>query len=195
MKPLFTTFILTIHILFVFAQNPDMYIPYRVGEKWTMANSSGKILFEPKFEETFPSTTNRIKYKQGENFGFINPKGEIVIKPIYSKVSDFYTFGGKTHSYVTLKDSSFFIDTIGKPITPIYGCGGVHSNRPNGLRVFEIQGKYGLIASRGDTVVQPTLKKIINYNDGKCVIAQDFNFKYGILSSRGDTIYSFSLDL
>lgn len=177
-----------------FGQNGHFYIPFKQGDLWSVADEKGDILFNPKFEETFPSTFNFIRFRNGKKFGFINPKGDVIIKPIYDKATDYYDFGGKTHSYVTLGDSAFYIDLNGEHISPIFGCGGSFSNMPNGLGVFKVNGKFGLISMNGDTLTKPTFNQITNYNNGTFVVAQNFEKQFGLIDWKGDTIFPFTLD-
>ena len=176
------------------AQESVVYIPYTDGKKWSVADRNGQVQFKPKFEETFPSSRNRIRFRENNKYGFINPSGEIVIPPIYKKATDFDYFGGILFSYVSKADSTFYIDMDGNPIVPKYGCGGVISNNPNGLYVFKEDSMYGVIALGNDTVIKPTYKFIKNYNNGAFVFAQNFKDKYGVLNYLGDTLYGFSLD-
>lgn len=177
-----------------FGQNGEFYIPFKQGNLWSVADKKGEILFNPKYDETFPSTFNLIKFRQGDKFGFINPKGDVIIKPIYDKATDYYYIGGKSHSYVTLGDSTFYIDLNGEHISPIFGCGGSFSNMPNGLNVFKENGKFGLMSMHGDTLAKPIFNQIINYNDGAFVVAQNVEMKFGLLDWKGDTIFPFTLD-
>lgn len=177
-----------------FGQNGDYFIPYKQGELWSISDKNSEVLFEPKFQETFPSTVNLVKFRQGTKFGFINLKGDVIIEPIYDMATDFQYFGGKTHSYVTLGETTFYIDLKGSKITPIYGCGGSFSNMPNGLNVFKINGRFGLLSIYGDTLAKPIFNQIINYNDGGVVVAQNIEMKFGLLDWKGDTVYPFNLD-
>ena len=194
MKSAWTLLILILISYFSFGQESMLFMPFRDGKKWSVAIENGDVLFEPKFEETYPSVTNRIRFKQNGKFGFINPKGDIVIEAIYPEATDFYYFGGKPHAYVTKKDSTFYIGLDGNPIRPIIGCGGVISNSPNAMYVFKVNEKYGVITLRKDTIIKPIFKHIKNYDDGNFVVAQDFTDTYGILNCLGDTIYTFTLD-
>ena len=177
-----------------FGQEQKYYIPFKQGNLWSIADKNGAIQFEPRFEETFPSTFSRIKIRQGDKFGFINPKGAVIIDPIYEKATDYYYYGGKSHSYVTLNDSSFYVDLDGNKTIPIFGCGGSSSNMPNGLNIFKVNGNYGLLSIHGDTLAKPVFTDIRNYNDGNFVVAQNSKMKYGLIDSKGDTIYPFTLD-
>jgi hypothetical protein len=178
----------------VFAQNGHFYIPFKQGDLWSVADEKGDILFNPKYEETFPSTFSLIRFRHGEKFGFINPKGDVIIKPIYDKATDYYYFGEKPHSYVTLGDSTFYIDLNGQHISPIFGCDGSYSNMPNGLSVFKVNGKFGLMSMHGDTLSKPIFNQIINYNDGSFVVAQNVEMQFGLIDWKGDIIFPFTLD-
>ncbi len=186
------TLILISHLSF--GQEDMLFMPYRDGKKWSVATENGDVLFKPKFEETYPSITNRIRFKQNGKYGFTNQNGDIIIKAIYQEATDFYYFGGIIHAYVTKNDSTVSISLDGNPIKAKVGCGGVISNSPNGLFVFKVNEKYGVIALGNDTIIQPIFKHIKNYDDGYFVVAQDFTDAYGILNSLGDTIYAFTLD-
>ena len=178
----------------ILGQDQPIYIPFRIDNKWCLANQSGEKLFEPKFGQTYPAKASRIRFRKGKKYGFINEKGEVIIKPIYSAASDFFPYGKTEINQVTFKDSTYYIDRNGNPIKPKASCVPGRMNRSNLMRTFEVDGKFGVLNSRRDTVISPVYKKITNYSDGDFVIAQEFNLKQGVLNSIGDTIYQFTLD-
>ena len=178
----------------IMGQDQPIYIPFRIDNKWCLADQSGEKLFEPKFEQTYPAKASRIRFRKGKKFGFINSKGEVIIKPIYSEASDFFPYGKTEINQVTFKGSTYYIDKNGNPIEPVAGCGQGRMNRSNLMRTFEVDGKFGVLDLVGDTLIPPKFNKIMNYQDGEFVIAQDFNLKQGIIGSTGDTLYQFSLD-
>lgn len=192
-----TTLFIIIQSLFttlVLSQSNQVYIPYKKGALWSLANTNGEVLFPPKFDETFPSNCNLIRFRKGQLYGFITPLGKIVIDPIYQEAKDFNGLDVKKTAYVTLNDTSFFIDSSGTTITPIYRCGGDYSNISNGLQVYQVNGLYGIQSLRGDTLAKPIYKSITNDHNSLFVIAQNNSNMVGLIDWKGDIIHPFNLD-
>ncbi len=174
-------------------QSSTVYIPYREGNKWAIANSAGEVLFSPGFREIFPAHTALIRFRKGKKYGYINPYGEVVIKPIYKKAGDFTYYGNELKAPVTRRKSSYYIDIDGEKADVQMGC-ATYSNMDSGYRPFKMDGKVGLLGIHGDTIFQPLFKNIKDYHNGPLVIAENFDLKFGILRPPSDTIYSFDLD-
>jgi hypothetical protein len=177
------------------AQYPELYIPYRSGKKWGVANKDGKIIINPKFEKTFPARTNRIRFKKKDRYGYLNLKGKVAIKPTYTKANDFIVdFEPKPVAVVFEGDSSTVIDTNGNNSFISVGCLGALTNEPNGLHIIHKNGKYGIVDYKNDTLFQAVFKHILNPNDGPLIAVQNFEDYYALLSIEGDTIYPFRLN-
>ncbi|MFT6716649.1 MAG: hypothetical protein ACJA0Q_001293 [Saprospiraceae bacterium] len=175
-------------------QTGSIHIPYRIKNKWGVANGEGQITCKPKFEETFPSTCDRIRFSKNGKYGFINPEGEVIVKPIYLKATDFFNSGRELLSKVSTKDTTFFIGLNDEPIQPIHGCGGSHSIAYNPVTLINKNDSIGVKSWYGDTIIKPQYKKIISFRIGQFIAVQNFELKFGILNLRSDTIYDFDLD-
>lgn len=193
MKKAFTILFLILGLTSVYSQSDTYLIPFRKGKKWSIAKEDGTILFKPKYQQTYPSMTSRIRFCKKNKYGFLDLKGKTVIKPIYEQATDYYVYGGQTHSFVSIRDTSFYIDKLGITIQPINGCGEAINNYLNGIIIFENEGKFGLKV-RGDTVINAILKSVKNYYNGVFVIAQNFENKFGLVHENGEIIYDFKLD-
>jgi len=194
MKNLLYILIFSLISPIIIGQTNSIYIPYRIKNKWGLATSNSQVLFKPKFEKTFPSTYDRIRFAKNGKYGFINPNGDVIIKPIYIKATDYYYFGGKLHAEVTTSDSIFFIDINGDPIQPVYGCGGSHGTTQYLITKIKVNDSVGTVSWSGDTMIQPIYKQIKSFNFGRFLVVQSFDLKYGVLNFKGDTIHEFNLD-
>ena len=66
-------------------------IPYRKGALWGFSDSSGNLLVEPKYDQTFFFSPDGLaRVKQNGLYGYINREGKMVIIPQYTNAGDFF---------------------------------------------------------------------------------------------------------
>ncbi|MCB9262024.1 MAG: WG repeat-containing protein [Flavobacteriales bacterium] len=58
---LYLTFLIPLHIVFAYAvaQTNNIYIPYRVGDKWGVSDTNGVLIVEPQYDEVSMNPSNR----------------------------------------------------------------------------------------------------------------------------------------
>jgi hypothetical protein len=193
MKNLLYILIFSLISPIIIGQTNPIYIPYRIKNKWGLATSDSQVLFKPKFEKTFPSTYDKIRFEKNGKYGFINPNGDVVIKPIYLKATDYY-FGGVLYAEVTTSDSTYLIDINGQPIQPVFFCRGSQGTAQYIVKKIKVNDSVGTISFSGDTIIRPIYKQIKSFDFGRYLAVQSFNLKYGVLNFKGDTIHEFNLD-
>lgn len=186
------SFISAVFILLLFQafSQHKAYIPFRQGKLWCLANEKGEILFEPKFEELFPSTSKLVRFRKGDKYGFIDTNGDIVLEPIFTKASDF-DFQGAS---VTIGDSTFYINQNGDQIFPLGYCGGIMGINANPHVIFENNGRFGSKTYWGDTVLKAEYLQIKRYYSSTFIAAQHTNYKFSIVDKTGKTIIPAELD-
>lgn len=93
-------------------QAQSSLIPYRKGDKWGFADSSGKIVIPCKYEDAmcFAKATLAPVKKKGK-YGYINAKGIIVIRCHYDEAGEFDTKG---RAFVTHGKVGWYIDSVGR---------------------------------------------------------------------------------
>lgn len=96
-------------------------VPYRVEEKWGVADFFERIIVEPKYEEvgffsdpatSFPPGKPLASVKLNGVYGFIDQFGTEVIPPIYQSVTDF----NQGYALVEKDGKRFAIDTAGNMV-------------------------------------------------------------------------------
>ena len=129
------------------AQSTEMIVPFYNKGKWGFMNKNKDIIVCPKYEEAYPSTSDRYRVKVKGKYGFIDNGGKLVIKAKYDSAEDFNYGIAK----VTRKGNTKYITKEGKRnrVSVGGGCGTHYScSFPNIREVVEIiedQGKLGIV--------------------------------------------------
>jgi len=85
-------------------------IPFEEDGLWGYMNHKKEVVIEPKYEEAYPSTSDRYRIKTKGKYGHIDRNGKMVIKAKYDEASDFIYSVAK----VTRKNKSENIKRDGK---------------------------------------------------------------------------------
>lgn len=94
MKKLLPFILLSVLANAVFAQNPEILVPYRLGNKWGYSDTLGKIKIQPKYENVtefdydFPIENNHviaIGKLNGKELVFTEQQ-KIIVPPVYDEI-------------------------------------------------------------------------------------------------------------
>jgi len=61
----------------------------RVGDSWGMIDREANFVFDPIFEQVWPSFHERAAFKVNGRWGFLTPRGEVAIEPTFLEVKNF----------------------------------------------------------------------------------------------------------
>src|SRR4051794_37008388 len=93
LRKLLALFIFFSIILNVFGQTLDgntlQLIPFRVKDKWGLADTTGKLIIQPIYDEAlFLNEQGYIKVRKGKKWGILDPNGKKVTSVKYAEVND-----------------------------------------------------------------------------------------------------------
>lgn len=132
----------------LYSQSTEMIVPFYNNGKWGFMNKYKDIVVCPKYEEAYPSASDRYRVKKKGKYGFINRSGKLVIKAKYDDAED---FDGRI-ALVTRKGKAKYITSDGKKNKVLFGrCGNHPCLRPKigkSLEIIESNGKYGILHKR-----------------------------------------------
>lgn len=176
----------------LFAQSVK-YIPYRIGDKWVITNSMGEHLTNKLDYEIYPSSINRIKFKDGDKFGYLRSNGSIAIPAIYKEATDFSPYTSKAS--VILDDQWFHIDLYGDT-TSVYAYSEKSREwyEQGGYKIYYDETYRLGVDFRGPELLPPLYKDITHPTGSNLFFFQDFKDKFGIINSQGKYLFNCTLD-
>lgn len=140
--------ILLLAFSYMYLANAQELIPYRKGEKWGLADTSGSIVVKCEYDGiTFPENGNVYVKLKGET-GMLNLKGEVIIPPKYKSIGYFHD----DLAYVNEKGKWGYVNPKGgEAISPKYEQVG---NFNQGAARAKWKGKWGFIDNKGKEIVK-----------------------------------------
>ena len=152
------TFIFLINFLSSYSQTNDIIVPFYDNGKWGYLNKNKEIVVFPKYEEVYPSFSNRLRIKLNGKYGYIDQKGKLVIKPKFIEAEDFKYGIAK----VSLRHKSFNINTEGKRNKIGVAVCGTHYNcsfpkLSDDIEIIEEDGKLGIVH---DKIVKESVQAV-----------------------------------
>lgn len=147
------------------AQLPAL-IPYRDGDKWGYADSTGKVIIAPQFTEVNFFSEGRAMVYDGKKAGYINMKGEIVIPMKYSRL--------------------YFNDESGE-----YESDAPFQNGMARARLYKSK-KYGYIDTNGRVLIAFDYDYLAEFSEGLAAALR--NKKTGFIGRNGATLIPFEFD-
>jgi hypothetical protein len=130
----------------------------RIDDKCGFINQKGEYLVEPQYENCYDFHSGLAAVQKGGKWGFINAEGTMVIEPKYGDAGDFY----EGYAPVLDGDSMYFIDKEGKR-----AWGKRYTQAANfntGLAIVTVEGKYGVINTKGEYVIEPSYANMTEIN-------------------------------
>lgn len=131
-------------------------------------NKQGKIVIAPQYDDVYDFKDGLGMVKRDEKAGFINKKGEVVVPLLYEGYPDFVNGTAAVH----LKDSENygFIDKKGTLVIPMQYAN--INDFYDGLAIIRVDGKYGCINIKGETVM-PCIYDRMYSGEGKLAVMKD----------------------
>jgi len=126
----------------------DMIVPFYNNGKWGFMDKDKNIIVCPKFEEAYPSTSDRYRIKIKGKYGFIDRSGKLVIKAKYDEADDFRYGIAK----VNRKGKTEYIKSNGKRNKQNIALCGNHSSCTiprlfDKIEILEKDRTYGIVVN------------------------------------------------
>ena len=163
MKRLFVIALPLLLVIELFAQSPELLVPFRVGTKWGYSDTLGKIKIPAKYD-TVPLFDYNTLYKGDHVISIvkfngkpvaINEKGTVVVPPKYDQINVIQQ--SAEFASIVSSNKKFGVFTKGKELfPPIYDYMDI---TPYGHFKVHKDNKWGLINNDGKIVIP------INYDD------------------------------
>jgi hypothetical protein len=156
--------------------NAQGLIPYRKGKLWGYADSTGKIVIEPKYDQVdqWHSPCDIMAVKQGEYWGVINTKGDIVIPIIHKSVVA--NSPNRSGGIIIIRDNDTngiqLFTHNGKAIANVKEIDS-YGNAYPGPNLFVNNNGHGLIAGSGKWLVKPQTAWIFLGDEGFYTMTTD----------------------
>ncbi len=168
---------ITVFLIFCFyltstAQQPDL-VPYRIGSKWGYSDTSGKIVYEPKYQSTDFFINNIAFIKQDSFYYLINKKNEII-------AGKYLSHGNFVHNLcpVQLPNGMYiYIDTLGQmAFKRIYKLAESFSEH---RAVVRMGMKLGVIDTGGNWIKEPSFESSsVYYKEGFLMVVEKERYFY-----------------
>lgn len=169
LRIIYTTTFLLLSIT-IFSQSSEMIVPFFNNGKWGFMNQNKDIKVCPKFEEAYPSVTDRYRVKVKGKYGFIDKAGKMVIKAKYDEAEDFRYGVAK----VMRNNKTEYIKRNGKINKHNIAICGNHSScstsrLKDGIEIIFSDNKYGIVVHNDqskliekDTFVSDTIQPVFD---------------------------------
>ncbi|MEL6845559.1 MAG: WG repeat-containing protein, partial [Bacteroidota bacterium] len=137
-------------------------LPVKSGNKWSLADEAGRILFPYRFAEIRSSHGGLLAARIRKQWGYIDASGEWVIEPRFKEVRDFSEGAAAVRS----RQGWGFVDQRGDWIAkPRFAKVG---NFENGGALVKKK-FWGVIDAEGDYLLKPKFRNIERYPEGYCI--------------------------
>jgi len=164
----------------------------KVDDKWGIINEDGQWIAKPQFELISSSFADGLaEAKKDGKFGLVNTEGQWVVEPQFDNM--FYAYI-RVHKFV---NSAHVASSLPKN-RYAWNCnpgGFSYDTFEIGFHHVEKNGKWGLINSKGQLVLEPQLDKIGCHPKHQCNVDKDFCYqqltpakigdKWGVINSKG----------
>ena len=157
MRPSFFSLLACFTFLFSWAQEPQIVVPFRSGNKWGYSDTLAKIKIKPKYD-TVSLFDYDMVYKDNHVIAevklngkpmMINEKGSVVIPPKYDYIKLIY--GLQEPTFIISKNNKFGLFAKGKELfAPVSDW---LADPYPGLYEVRVNGRSGLINSKGEIVI------------------------------------------
>ncbi|KAA9338973.1 WG repeat-containing protein [Adhaeribacter soli] len=207
-RPTHILYLLVISIIFTqlpllcTAQKSQQYIPYRIGNKWGISDTLGKMLIQPKFDEAlFMNEKGYIKVRKGKNWGIFGPEGKFITRIKYEKIVDQMVFGNfYIYKKYNIHSNSYrqgIIDSSGHTIIPARFSSATFAYQNNKVIIvsYPNQGKkrqIGFVDTTGKFLLQHLYSNVI-FNKNSYIKLQDPSTDlFGLMNPNGKMILPFN---
>ena len=104
----------------IYSYSQTVYLPITNKGKWGVINSSGDVLFEPKFNYISLFKNKTAIYREGSRYGLINPKGQKITLKEYDNLTKISRNSkGQLLYLVKNKGKQGVINDQGKEVVPL----------------------------------------------------------------------------
>ena len=159
---------------------------YKQNGKIGFKSLTGKVIIEPKFENTTDNFSEYQAVKLNDKWGLINRKGNFIIPPIYEWLCSFDTYG---LAHAKLNGYHGFINKKGKVIVPfIYSDASFFKD---GLVMLKNNSKWGFLNTKGKTIIpfEYDYFSYTGWREGK--IGACKNYKWGFIDKQNNLVIPF----
>jgi hypothetical protein len=165
------------------ANDKAAYYELLDGSGWTLADSSGKLLFPSRFQEILGGGSDHFVVKTDNAYGIVDKSGAFVVQPKYDDITAFGDLIG-----VRKNGKWALLTSDGKPISMktrfngiIYGSS--HEWFSDGLAPVIIGKKCGYINKTGDVVIGPQFDYAMPFKEGRAAVFKNGYWQF--LDSHG----------
>ncbi|MBP6478009.1 MAG: WG repeat-containing protein [Chitinophagaceae bacterium] len=137
----------------------------KIAQKYGFIDKTGKIIINPQFDDIGNFHEGLAKIKVSGKYGFVNKKGEIIIKPQFEDANNF------SEGYARVIEKSDFwtkkggyIDKSGNYMISYEGAD--FDDFSEGLAAVNINGKFGYINKKSETVIKPQFSYVFPFREG-----------------------------
>ncbi|MBI3510705.1 MAG: WG repeat-containing protein [Bacteroidetes bacterium] len=159
-----------------------------------IADTTGKIISEPAFEEIPVYGDGMFRVKQKGKYGYMDVKGKMIIEPKYDYAVAFneglaiVSVGSHSGKQIVLyQNTASIIDKTGKVLVEDLGPGsGLYRFNSGLARCRSMDGQYGFLDVTGKRVIPTTFDVADDFDRGRAIVSE--NDKYGLIDTKGNFI-------
>ena len=160
-------------------------VPVKKNGLWGFIDQGGMIVIGCAFNEVRPFSDGLAAVRNGNKWGFINKQGQLSIGIQYNRCGDFID----NVCWVYEQSKAYYIDQSGQKI---FQKGfDQASNFSAGLARVKLDGRVGLINTRGDYVLKPKYLQITDFNAYGVAIAEspgNQQVRFDLIDTKGNVI-------
>jgi tetratricopeptide (TPR) repeat protein len=157
-----------------------------INRKYGFSDLYGKIVIEPKFDQTFHFSEGLASVKLNKKWGYIDKNGEMIIEPQFDRPSDFID----SLSVVSINEKYGYIDKTGRVVIDFKFEDA--SSFSSGLAVVSLNKKWGYIDKTGKTVIDFKFENAGDFSSGLANVR--INNKWGFIDKSGTMIINPQFD-
>ncbi|MBX7242998.1 MAG: WG repeat-containing protein [Bacteroidia bacterium] len=150
--------LLILSLLFLYPCEAQELIPYRKGDKWGLADTSGKVVVKCEYDGISFPENGMIYVKLKNETGIIDASGKTILEPKYKSVGYFHDH----LAFINEKGKWGYINPKGEEaIEPKYEQAG---NFNQGIARAKWKGKWGFIDTKGKEEVKNEYESLLFIN-------------------------------
>lgn len=169
-------------------RSQDVIIPFRHCNKWYFVDEDFNRIGNNNYQDAFPFYNDIAVVKQNEKYGFVNNTDSLIIPYQFDFAKCYYS-----SLQVSLDGDTFLIDKNGEK-TQVLPIDNNNFYVPSLNRIFESNGKFGVVGSVGDTLLFPHYDSISIVNFSEVIMVWNAKRKIGVFNQIGKMVYQFELD-
>lgn len=159
-------------------------VPYGSGDLWGYADSKGKVLIKPRFDQIGDFSNGLAPVLVEQKWGYINKAGEMKISPQFDFAREF----SEGLAIVSINERAGVIDCKGQWVErPRYDLTNWNSYRSSRAVVQDKKEKYAFLDEKGQLITDFKYELVDDFYEGVASVTEDRS-NWGFINRSGKMV-------